>query len=113
MKCFFNSVIKPCIPENNYTTVCEIGVKAGENTDKLLTIPSIAELVLIDPRSDGYLNRKYAGMNRVRILKGFSLDVLPALSGGSSDLFLIDGDHQSLRLARAATPVAYGAAGGG
>jgi hypothetical protein len=93
MQYFFDSVIKPHVLKNNCTTVCEIGVRAGENTDKLLTIPSLAELVLVDPCSYGYLNQKYARVDRVRILKGFSLDILSTLSGRSFDLFLIDGDH--------------------
>lgn len=91
MQYFFDKIIKPCIIENQYSNICEIGSSDGGNVDKLLTFDP-ASILIIDPCMDVDLVSKYKDIKRVKVFKGLSLDVLPDLSE-KFDCILIDGDH--------------------
>lgn len=91
MHYFFNRVIRPCILQNKYKYICEIGASEGIHSDKLLQIKSIA-LAVIDLCLEADLPAMYKDNKRVKVFKGFSLEVLPKISK-KFDCILIDGDH--------------------
>ena len=91
MHFFASKFIKPFIVQNRYQRICEIGASTGENTGRMLEIAGVA-LTIIDPCLDADLMSRYGGDERVALLKGISLDILPQLSE-PFDCFLIDGDH--------------------
>ena len=91
MQYFFNEIISPLVIKNKYKDICEIGAEFGGNTDNLLGIDFV-RVSTIDPCVDADLQNKYRSNDRIKIYNGFSLQVLPELSG-QFDCFLIDGDH--------------------
>jgi len=91
MKPFLRRIIKPFILENGYKHICEIGARKGGNTDGLLKIPEI-NVSVIDPCLDADLCAKYKDIDRVRVFKGRSLEVLRGMRR-KFDCILIDGDH--------------------
>ena len=91
MKEFVRQLIGPIVAKRGWTSVCEIGVSRGLSTDRLLRLPNVS-VTVVDPGFDLDLAAKYAGNPRVKLCKGNSLDVLPALDS-AFDCILIDGDH--------------------
>jgi SAM-dependent methyltransferase len=91
MNHFADKYLKPYIVENGYRNICEIGASLGENTEKMLSLDSIT-MTVIDPCFDADLLAKHHDGQRIKVLKGLSLDILPTLSE-QFDCILIDGDH--------------------
>jgi predicted O-methyltransferase YrrM len=91
MKYFAAAVIQPYIRERGYRRLLEIGASYGVTTDALLELASIT-IDIVDPCLDADLTGKYRGDTRVRVHRGISLEILPAIEG-SFDCILIDGDH--------------------
>jgi predicted O-methyltransferase YrrM len=85
------SFIVPLARKHNWQSFCEIGASTGETTNEMLRLPNIS-YTIIDPCFDADLEQRYASDNRVSVLKGNSLDVLPIVEG-VYDCILIDGDH--------------------
>lgn len=91
MRIFFDRTIKPYIIQSGYVSICEIGAKGGDSSDRLLSV-DFARLSIIDPCIDANLCKKYEKNERVKVYKGLSLEILPIISG-CFDCFIIDGDH--------------------
>jgi predicted O-methyltransferase YrrM len=89
---FVDDFIAPMAEKLSWSRICEIGSKYGEATDRLsLVIPDLS-IDIIDTCVDNDLERKYESVERVEVLKGLSLEILPRLHG-VYDAVLIDGDH--------------------
>lgn len=88
---FTDAIIKPYIIASRYYRLCEIGASYGQSTDKLLKIDSVT-ITVIDPCSDADLCEKYHDNEKVRVLRGKSIEVLQQLTE-AFDCILIDGDH--------------------
>ena len=88
---FFKRILRPYILDNKYKNICEIGAAVGRSTDKLLDIGYVA-VSIIDPCLEEDLEFKYKKIERVRVYRGLSLQVLPKMFEGF-DCILIDGDH--------------------
>jgi predicted O-methyltransferase YrrM len=84
-------IIAPHISSRNYKRVAEIGSSTGAASEKLLELTNV-NIAIIDPCIDVDLENKFRAETRVRVLKGFSHDILPTLKE-KLDCILIDGDH--------------------
>jgi len=84
-------VLKPYIRRFQCRRILEIGAQYGENTQELVQLASV-HLTVIDPCLDADLCARHAHSDRVTMIPGLSLDVLPTLSQ-PFDCILIDGDH--------------------
>ena len=88
---WIEAVVAPHIVGSNYKSVAEIGSSTGAASDRLLELTNV-NIAIIDPCLDVDLKTKYLPESRVRVLKGFSHDVLPTVNE-KFDCILIDGDH--------------------
>ncbi|GMV99183.1 MAG: hypothetical protein AMXMBFR84_03220 [Candidatus Hydrogenedentota bacterium] len=91
MKDFVPWLIGPYASQRKFRQFCEIGARTGATSARLLELDG-ATLSIIDPCEDDDLITRFEGDSRVKVIKGFSLDVLPVLTD-TFDAFLIDGDH--------------------
>jgi Methyltransferase domain len=91
MRRFAKSFVIPFIVANGYKRICEIGANQGENTERLLELPT-ASLSIIDPCPGEELVAWCEREERVQLHRGRSLEVLPQISE-PFDCILIDGDH--------------------
>lgn len=92
MRFFGSQILIPYILDYNYQDILEIGSSMGGNSDQILRkIPKI-KISIIDPCVHTDLIEKYKKNQRVELLKGLSLEVLPRLKK-PFDCILIDGDH--------------------
>lgn len=76
----------------NARRVVEIGAEYGTMTRRLIEYVGQVDgrLVSIDPKPSPEAEELFDGNDRVELIKGHSLEVLPELEG---DAYLIDGDH--------------------
>lgn len=88
---FADFVLKPFIQRFEYKRILEIGAQYGENTEELAELSSV-HITVIDPCLDADLCARHAGSDRVSMIRGLSLEVLPTLVQ-PFDCILIDGDH--------------------
>lgn len=92
MRFFGTQILVPYMLDHSYKNILEIGSSYGQNADQILRGKEQMNFSIIDPCADADLSGKYKNDPRVKILRGLSVEILPALHG-QYDCILIDGDH--------------------
>ncbi len=91
MRYFAEKLTKPMIRKQGFKKLLEIGASYGKHADCLLELEDI-NLTIIDPCIDCGLVEKYKDNNRVKVLKGLSIETLAHLRE-TFDCIFLDGDH--------------------
>ncbi|MGE4559135.1 MAG: class I SAM-dependent methyltransferase [Desulfobulbus sp.] len=92
MQYFWDWAVMPLLLSRKEYRILEVGASLGHNTEKILASLPLSRVTVVDPCFDYDLVHKFKDNERVRVVKGKSLEVFPGLSE-TYDAILLDGDH--------------------